>query len=59
MSDFWRHYNGLVKLSPFSLRSAEREQNEEKHIKNEMDVVYMFKIWSRSNRLKSDWVRTG
>ena len=40
MSDLWRHYNGPVKLSPFSLRSAEREQNEERHIKNEMDVVH-------------------
>ena len=32
--------NGLVTLSPFALRSAEREQNEEKRIKNGMDVVH-------------------
>ena len=32
--------NGPVTLSPFALRSAEREQNEEKRIKNGMDVVH-------------------
>ena len=30
-----------VTLSPFAPRSAEREQNEEKRIKNGMDVVHM------------------
>ena len=32
--------NGPVTLNPFELRSAEREQNEEKRIKNGMDVVH-------------------
>ena len=30
--------NGPVTLNPFALHSAEREQNEEKRIKNGMDV---------------------
>ena len=32
--------NGPVTLSPLALRSAELEQNEEKRIKNGMDVVH-------------------
>ena len=31
---------GPVTLSPFALRSVEREQDEEKRIRNGMDVVH-------------------
>ena len=38
---------GPVTLSPFALRSAEREQNEEKRIKNGMDGVGLHTKYNR------------